>query len=122
MAAQLAGLLVLAATGSKESAPDHPMLLASAQVLAQAQDGVKRSATLVSDGTRPHYTHVAGAAALLAQALASAGTWPLDVDAVLVPLRQAYERLQGASHALPGFPVIEMAQGCCSFPSPRAAC
>ena len=30
VAAQLAGLLVLAASGSKESAPDHPMLASSA--------------------------------------------------------------------------------------------
>ena len=122
VAAQLAGLLVLAATGSKESAPDHPMLLASAQVFAQAQDGVKRASAIVSEPARPHFAHVADAAAALGDALARAQAWPLDVDAVLIPLQQAYAHLQRASHALPGFPVIEMAQGCCASPSPRAAC
>src|SRR6185295_7722871 len=114
IAAQLAGLLVLAATGSKESTPDHPMLAASRQVLAKAEDEVKSAAALVTGGTRPHYTRVTAAASSLRRALACAESWPLDVDAVLAPLRDAYDSLQQASSALPGFPVVSFEQACCS--------
>jgi hypothetical protein len=112
VAAQLAGLLVLAATGSKESTPDHPMLSASRQVLAQADEGVRRVAPLVNDHARPHYNGVVTANHALAQALARANAWPLDIDAVLTPLRDAYAHLQRASNALPGFPVVAFDQGC----------
>jgi hypothetical protein len=115
VAAQLAGLLLLAATASKESTPDHPMLAASKQVLKQADDGVKRVADLVSERARPHYDSLVNANASLGIALACAGAWPLDVDAVIVPLRASYDHLQAASRALPGFPIIEMDQGCCAL-------
>jgi len=115
VAAQLAGLLVLAATGSKESTPDHPMLMASRQVLAQADDGVRRAGALVSEPARPHYDGLVNANGSLGAALRCANAWPLDVDAVLVPLRDAYSALQNASRALPGFPVVEMSQGCCAL-------
>jgi len=114
VAAQVAGLLVLAATGSRESTPDHPMLAASALVLAKAEDGVKRAAALVTDGARPHHARVAAAAASLQRALACAGAWPIDVDAVLVPLRGAYDHLQQASSVLPGFQMVSFDQACCS--------
>jgi hypothetical protein len=114
VAAQLAGLLVLAATGSKESAPDHPMLAASAQVLSKAGDGVKSAAALVTDRTREHHTHVVHAQSSIRRALACAEAWPLDVDAVMIPLRDAYDRLQRAASALPGFQMVSFDQACCS--------
>ena len=113
VAAQLAGLLVLAATGSKDSTPDHPMAAASATVLAQAGDGVQRIGALVSEPARPHYRGLVEANASLARALASAGAWPIDVDAVLAPLRDAYGHLQRASKALPGFAMVSFEQACC---------
>lgn len=114
VAAQLAGLLLLAATGSKESTPDHPMLAASRQVLAQAGDGVKRAGVLVSDPSRAHHGGLVEASAALSQALARAGGWPLDVDAVLIPLRDAYAHLQEASRTLPGFEMVSFEQACCA--------
>src|SRR6185436_1480252 len=114
VAAQVAGLLVLAATGSKESTPDHPMLAASVVVLAKAGDGVKGAAALVTDGARPHHTRMAAAASSLQRALAYAEAWPIDVDAVLVPLRDAYDHLQQASSVLPGFQMVSFDQACCS--------
>jgi hypothetical protein len=60
------------------------------------------------------------AAASLRHALARAEAWPLDVDAVLVPLRDAYSHLQQASSALPGFPVVSFEQACCSLRSAGA--
>jgi hypothetical protein len=114
VASQLAGLLVLAATGSKDSTPDHPMLLASTQALAQAGDGVKRIRAVVSERARPHCQGLVDANVSLNAALTRAKAWPLDVDAVLVPLRDAYTHLQSASRALPGFPVVDFDQGCCA--------
>ena len=114
VAAQLAGLLVLSATGSKESTPDHPMLAASRQVMSRAGDGVEAAAALVTDGARPHYTRVTAAASSLRRALSCAEAWPLDVDAVLAPLRDAYDHLRQASSALPGFPVVSFDQACCT--------
>jgi hypothetical protein len=112
VAAQLAGLLVLAATGSKDSTPDHPMLQMSKQVLASAEDGVKRAGVLVGEHARAHYRSLADASVSLHDALTRAGAWPMDIDAVLVPLQHAYAHLRDASRTLPGFAVIEMSQGC----------
>jgi hypothetical protein len=114
VAAQLAGLLVLAASGSKEATPDHPMLRMSAQVFANAEDGVERTSALVSEPARSHYRSLADASVSLNEALARANAWPLDIDSVLVPLQRAYAHLQSASRALPGFAVIEMSHACCA--------
>ena len=118
VAAQLAGLLVLAATGSKDSSPDHPMRSASKQVLAQADDGVRRAGVLVSERTRPHYSALVHASLALRQAISRADVSPLDVDAVMIPLRGAYSHLQRATLALPGFQIVSFEQACCGRASP----
>src|SRR5205823_7220624 len=82
VAAQLAGLLVLAATGSKESSPDHPMLGASKQALAHSEDGARRMGALVTETARAHHHHLLTAHAALQRALCAADAWPLDIDAV----------------------------------------
>jgi hypothetical protein len=113
VAAQLAGLLVLAATESKDSSPDHPMLSAARQVLAKATDGVKRVAVPAGDRARLHHHELIESAAALEQAIARADAWPLDVDVVLSPLRAAYTHLQRAAAALPGFSIVSFEQACC---------
>ncbi|HUK36126.1 MAG TPA: hypothetical protein VLV86_19550 [Vicinamibacterales bacterium] len=113
VAAQLAGLLVLAATGSKDASPHHPMLASAKQTFAHAADGVRRAAALADESTRPHRHHLACASDALAHSLAAADIWPTDVDAVLVPLREAYSHLQHASSALPGFQMVSFEQACC---------
>ena len=115
VAAQLAGLLVLAATGSKDASPHHPMLESAKQTCAHASDGVKRAGALVTDRSRPHHRHLVDASASLAVARASCDTWPVDIDAALVPLRAAYEHLQAASKALPGFQMVSFEQACCGL-------
>ncbi len=113
VAAQVAGLLVLAATGSKDTSPHHPMLESAKLVNVQAIDGVKRARVLVSENTRAHYHHLLDAGETLATACAAADSWPLDVDAVLVPLRTAYAHLRSASTLLPGFQIVSFEQACC---------
>jgi hypothetical protein len=113
VAAQLAGLLVLAATGSKEASPHHPMLASAKQLYAKADDGVKRAGSLVHERAREHYCDLLAASEALTRALAFLERWPTDIDAVLVPLRDAYGHLQAASRALPGFQMVSFEQACC---------
>ena len=89
------------------------MLRTSRQVFAAAEDGLR--SLRPPEHARSHHNSVTGASVSLQEALARAGAWPLDVDAVLAPLQHAYAHLQAASRALPGFPVIEMSQGCCAL-------
>jgi hypothetical protein len=117
VAAQLAGLLVLAATGSRDSAPDHPMLSASKLALAKAADGVKRVEVPVTDSARVHHRELLHATAALELAVASADAWPIDINAVMGPLRDAYAHLQRAAAALPGFQIVSFEQACCGVVS-----
>jgi hypothetical protein len=117
VAAQLAGLLVLAATGSKDASPHHPMLESAKLVCVQAIDGVNRVGALTSDHTRAHHRQLADAVAALTDTLGSADSWPIDVDAVLIPLRLAYAHLQNASLLLPGFQMVSFEQACCTIPN-----
>jgi len=115
VAAQLAGLLVLVATGSKDASPDHPMLGTAKQVCAKGVDGVKIASSLVGERTAAHHRDLLAACEALSRALESAEKWPVDVDAVLVPLRTAYDHLQASSRELPGFQVVSFAQACCGI-------
>src|ERR1700722_20753185 len=67
VASQLAGLLVLAAAGSKEAAPDHPTLGAARERFREADDALRRARP--TDRARPHYEHLAQEAALIGAGL-----------------------------------------------------
>jgi len=114
VAAQLAGLLVLKATGSREASPDHPMLTAAERLLEEACARLQDARP--TERARPHAARLRKAADALAialsatrAALATAG----DIDP-LNPLRTAYDELQHASRALPGFRMVAFEQGCCA--------
>lgn len=119
VAAQLAGMLVLFATGSKTAAPDHPMLTTASQLFAQAADGVAAVKASVTDSAREHYDALTGATVSLRDALAAAQCelgkpgLAADLDAPLLPLRHAYDCLQRAASALPGFQMVSFEQACC---------
>jgi hypothetical protein len=119
VAAELAGMLVLSATGAKAAAPDHPMLGAASQLFAQATENVQRLQPPANGGARVHHDALLHAAFLLRDALAAArvelGKPPAsaDLDAPLIPLRHAYDALQRAASALPGFQMVAFDQGCC---------
>lgn len=118
--AQIAGLLVLEAAGSRDAAPDHPLLGAAEHMLAQAADGLDRARGLAQDATRDHHRHLDEARASLRVALATARRWPLDVEAVMGPLRDGYAHLQTASALLPGFHLVSFEQACCAVRRPPA--
>jgi hypothetical protein len=110
VASQLAGLLVLAAAGSKEAAPDHPMLEAANQLFREANDALRRSRP--TERAQRHYRHLALAASAIDVALKEAERG-LNVDRVLIPLRAGYTELERAADALPGFEKVAYDRACC---------
>jgi hypothetical protein len=110
VASQLAGLLVLAAAGSKQAVPDHPMIDLARDLYREADDAVRRARP--TERARQHHEHLARAAALICVALSeTAGA--LNVDRILIPLRAGYSELERAADSLPGFEKVSYARGCC---------
>jgi len=120
VAAQLAGMLVLFATGASTAAPDHPMLTTASQLFEQASDAVERVRQSVTDRARPHHDALTRAAAALRDAMTATRRelgkpgLAADLDIPLAPLRDAYTSLQRAASELPGFQMVAFDQGCCA--------
>jgi hypothetical protein len=110
VAAQLAGLLVLAASGSKSAGPHHPMLESAAQLYREALARI--CPARVTPQALKHHRYLLEAAGSLAIALEAARRSPA-IDPVLAPLRAAYARLADAARELPGFRMVAFEQGCC---------
>jgi hypothetical protein len=124
VASQLAGLLVLKATGSREASPEHPMLKAAGRLLDEVRARVEL--TRPTERARPHYARLREAADALGAALAAADSvlasaGDADFDVAMIPLRAAYDELQRASRALPGFRMVAFEQGCCAGHAPSSA-
>jgi hypothetical protein len=117
VAAQLAGLLVLAAAGGKSATPHHPMLDAAKQLHESAAAGIRGLSATPRAST--HRNYLSRAAAALECALSSAQTHlsstgrGVEVEPILHPLQAAYAQLQLAAAALPGFEMISFDQACC---------
>jgi hypothetical protein len=117
IAGQLAGLLVLAATGARSAAPDHPLLHSAETLFQESIDGIRRTRT--TDRALHHHQHLTLAAAALETALSAARDrlgrtdGRADLDAIMIPLRAGYAHLQHAANALPGFEMVAFEQGCC---------
>jgi hypothetical protein len=117
IAAQLAGLLVLAATGARSAAPDHPLLHSAERLFQESIDGIRRTRT--TDRALCHHQHLTQAAAALDTALSAARDrlgrtdGRADLDPIMLPLRAGYSHLQHAANALPGFEMVAFEQGCC---------
>jgi hypothetical protein len=112
VAAQIAGVLVLAEAGGKSATPDHPMLKAAAELHREAVDQVRGQRPSAAAGA--HHELLSQAADSLAIALAAATGLALKTNAMLPPVREAYGYLERASNALPGFPMVAFEQGCCA--------
>jgi hypothetical protein len=105
VAGQLAGLLVLAAAGSKDTGPDHPMLHSAEQLYKHAAEGLR--SVRVSGRARIHHDHLLKALAQLGEALSNVGD-------PLVQLQSAYAELRSASRTLPGFQMMSFERACCA--------
>ena len=117
VAAQIAGLLVLAATGSRDASPDHPMLGTAERLFTETLERFGR--TQASEQARLHQESLKRAADSLRHALTGArailaSPYGANVDAALVPLRDSYNHLQQATRTLPGFRMVAFEQGCCA--------
>jgi hypothetical protein len=110
VASQLAGLLVLAAAGSKEAVPDHPALLSAREVFREADDALRRSRP--TERAKIHYDHLERAANALGSALKETAHG-LNIDPILIPLRAGYSELERAADALPGFEKVSYDRACC---------
>jgi hypothetical protein len=113
---QLAGLLVLAALGSRTT-QGNPMLETAIAAHAEAADGL-RALTPTARGAH-HHLHLCLAAERLGAALVVARhNLPRDEavsDRIYSLLKQSMEDLRWASRALPGFALVNFAQGCCAM-------
>jgi hypothetical protein len=114
--AQLAGVLVLAATGAKAAA--EPALTAPAVLLEETVEGLR--ALRVPPRAHRHHHHLVAAAAAVTRALALArhesGHAPIEstVDAALACLREGYDELEQAGRTLPGFEMVAFERACCA--------
>lgn len=114
-ASQIAGVLVLAASGAKSAVPDHPMLKAATELYREAFDHIR--SVRPTERARPHHDFMVRAANALAAALAAIPR--MDIDAILRMVRIAYSHLQHASETLPGFEMVAFEHGCCAVHSTK---
>jgi hypothetical protein len=113
VAAQLAGFLVLHASGANAASPDHPVLQVAADLLRGAADGV-RSARPSARAALHHRCLVEACADLgAALTLVRTGT---AIDGALAPLRRAFASLREAAGSLPGFEMVSFQHACCAAP------
>lgn len=115
-AAQLAGVLILAATGSRSGSPDHPILAVAADNHRQALDGMR--AVRVPDDSRHRHLHMMRASSLIAEAVvafkAVATSRNSHVDAALALLARGWNELRLASVSLPGCEIVDFRHACCA--------
>jgi hypothetical protein len=112
---QLAGLMVLAASGAGVATTDHPMW-AVATERGWAACEVVRSLR-VPPPARHHHRHMVWAAEALGGTIATmreAGTRAGRLNAPLGLLKTAWQEIVHAADALPGFGTIDMQQTCCA--------
>jgi hypothetical protein len=110
--AQLAGLLVLAAAGSKEAVPDHPALVRARELYREADQSLRNARP--TKRARKHHGHVAKAAAMIGAALRQT-EGAVDLERILIPLRAGYAELERAADALPGFEMVSYEPACCGL-------
>ncbi len=110
VASQLAGMLVLAAAGSKEAVPDHPALLSAREIFREADDALRRAQP--TERAFRHHVRIDRAAKRLGVAL-NVALGSLDVERTVVYLRAGYAELERAADALPGFEKVSYERACC---------
>ena len=107
---QVAGMLVLAAAGSKTVTKDHPLFATARTTLERVSDGIS-AARPTARGTH-HHRHLIAAIGGLGLALKRAqedlhlhGVDRARVDPVLEPLQTAYRNLAWAAQATYSWPL-----------------
>jgi hypothetical protein len=115
VAAQLAGILLLAAAGSRLATLQHPMFGVASASYERAMDSIQ--SVTVPQRARHHHHHLMKSARLIGNALASCKSniaLTTDLDLILSSLREAWDQLKLAAAALPGFEIVAFDQACCA--------
>lgn len=121
VAAQLAGLLVLASSGGRTTVLQIPVLDLAVDAFGEAEDTIH--VVPVPPRALHYHFHLARAADRIGGALAIArsGSLRRDDDAIegmLKLLRAGWNELHRAAQALPGFQVVDFNQACCALHGP----
>lgn len=122
VAGQLAGLLLLSASGAHSAGPLHPMVAVAEGLLETARDTTPRLKPH-SARAKHHHRHLLSAAGQLAETLdrlRSLPTGRASLDEPMRSLTSAWEELGAASRALPGFDLVDFSQACCAQHAPAA--
>jgi uncharacterized protein (DUF3084 family) len=122
VAAQLAGLLLLSASGARSAGPHHPMQAVAADLFDAARDATLRLNPR-SPLAKHHHLHLRAATENLAETLALLRSGPSGREGVTAPtqkLTSAWQELSHASRALPGFDLVDFSQACCAEHRPTA--
>lgn len=115
-AAQLAGVLILAATGSRLGSSDHPIVAVAIDNYQQAADGM--SAVKVPAGSRHRHLHMMRASSHIADAVVTFKSVSTlkhsNTDAALALLSRGWSELRLASMSLPGCEIVDLKHACCA--------
>jgi hypothetical protein len=116
---QIAGMLVLAASGAKSVTQDHAMFSAAREAHRRALDGVR--STRPTTRALHHHKHLLGAVCDLGMALArsaehlhAASVDKQRSEMVFDPLKSAFHNLNWAARSLPGCEILSFDQACCA--------
>jgi hypothetical protein len=117
IATQLAGLLVLSASGARTASPDHPMLESATKLFDDAADGIRR-AHPPARALRQH-SHLKQAVEAIGKTLVAArqglAAKHPEIEPILARLQVGYGHLQQAADCLPGFEMVAFDRGCCGL-------
>jgi hypothetical protein len=114
-ASQIAGLLVLAASGARSAGAPHPMLAVASQRWREASDAAH--SLPAPPAARHHHFHLIQAAELLGEALDGLnerGLLGARSDSALDTVKRAWAEIVHAANALPGFATVDFGQACCA--------
>jgi hypothetical protein len=112
---QMAGLLVLEATGAGRWALEHPMLDSVRKTTEEAAGQL--AALRPTERARHHHQHMMDALDASQLALVSMERRRMkraDRSDPLGALRLAWDKIQRAGKALPGFEPLDLSQSCCA--------
>ncbi len=120
VASQLAGLMVLAASGASTATIDHPMVAVATERWRAARDETR--ALRPSPQAAHHHRHLVRAAERIGEVLAAlreAGTFKSRIATPLPLLRGAWQEILHTANALPGFRTLDLEQACCAAHAKR---
>lgn len=116
VAAQLAGLMVLAGSGASSAAIDHPMVQVAAERWRGAREGAR--ALRAPAAAAHHHHHLVRTAEIVGRVLGAVRDDAGLVGRLGTPLpllNAAWREVEHTAAALPGFRTLDLTQACCAI-------